>query len=65
MLLRTWLSLMLGGLLASILVVSSAGSIATGDLAERIKTLDQAAVLARHLDKNRARATALSDIRID
>ncbi len=51
MLLRTWLVLTLGGLLVSILLVSGAGSIATGDLAVRIKTLDQAAVLARHLDK--------------
>ncbi|MGI9419236.1 MAG: ATP-binding protein [Geminicoccaceae bacterium] len=49
--LRTWFVLTLGGLIASILLVSGAGSIATGDLAERIKTLDQASVLARHLDK--------------
>lgn len=51
MLLRTWLALTLGGLLASILVVSGVGSIATGDLAKSIETLDQSAVLARHLDK--------------
>lgn len=48
--LRTRLFLTLGGLLASILVVSGTGSIATSDLAKRIETVDQAAVLARHLD---------------
>ena len=51
MYLRTRLVLTLGGLIASILVVSGAGSIATDDLADRIKTVDQAAALSRHLDK--------------
>ena len=51
MFLRTCLALTLGGLLASILVVSGAGSIATSDVAERIKTVDQAAALSRHLDR--------------
>jgi len=49
--LSTRLALTLGGLLASILVVSGTGLVATGELAKRIGTLDQAAVLARHLDK--------------
>ncbi len=49
--LRAWLSLTLGGLLASILLVSGAGSFATGNLAKRIETLDQASVLARHLNE--------------
>lgn len=49
--LSTWLTLTLGGLLLSILIVSGAGSIATNDLAHRIKAFDQAAALARHLDK--------------
>jgi len=49
--LRTRLALTLGGLLASILIVSTAGSIATGDLANRIETLHQAALLDHHVEK--------------
>lgn len=48
---KTWFVLTLGGLVVSILLVSGAGTVATGDLAERIKTLEQASVLARHLEK--------------
>jgi signal transduction histidine kinase len=49
--LRAWLLLTLGGLLASILVVSGAGSFATLDLAKRIETLDHVGALARQLEK--------------
>ena len=49
--LRTRLALTLGGLLASILIVSGTGLIATGGLAKRIETLDQASVLTRHLNR--------------
>lgn len=48
---RTCLALTLGGLIVSILIVSGAGSIATSDLANRIKTVDQATTLSRHLDQ--------------
>ena len=51
MYLRTCFALTLGGLLTSILLTSGAGSIATSDLAERIKTVDQASALSRHLDR--------------
>lgn len=51
MYLRTYLALTLGGLLASILVVSGAGSIATKDVAKHIKTIDQTTAFSRQLDK--------------